>query len=103
VLGHCRLKAKPCHDRELDVINLTPEEARPHMLRHACGYRLANERKDAFAIQGSLGHQTLAMTKGYLRACGGPLGGLVSSLTVAVGGCRGRVMLTCGRYGRHQT
>jgi hypothetical protein len=31
----------------------------PHMLRHACGYRLANEGKDAFAIQGWLGHQSL--------------------------------------------
>jgi type 1 fimbriae regulatory protein FimB/type 1 fimbriae regulatory protein FimE len=37
----------------------------PHMLRHACGYRLANEGKDAFAIQGWLGHQSLGMTKGY--------------------------------------
>jgi integrase len=37
----------------------------PHMLRHACGYRLANEGKDAFAIQGWLGHQSLSMTKGY--------------------------------------
>jgi type 1 fimbriae regulatory protein FimB/type 1 fimbriae regulatory protein FimE len=37
----------------------------PHMLRHACGYRLANEGKDAFAIQGWLGHQSLGMTKAY--------------------------------------
>jgi integrase len=37
----------------------------PHMLRHACGYRLANEGKDAFAIQGWLGHQSLGMTKSY--------------------------------------
>ncbi len=37
----------------------------PHMLRHACGYRLANEGKDAFAIQGWLGHQSLSMTKEY--------------------------------------
>jgi Group II intron, maturase-specific domain/Phage integrase family len=37
----------------------------PHMLRHACGYRLANEGKHAFAIQGRLGHQSLRMTKGY--------------------------------------
>jgi type 1 fimbriae regulatory protein FimB/type 1 fimbriae regulatory protein FimE len=37
----------------------------PHMLRHACGYRLANEGKDAFAIQGWLGHQSLGMTKEY--------------------------------------
>jgi site-specific recombinase XerD len=36
------------------------------MLRHACGYRLANEGKDAFAIQGWVGrHQSLGMTKGY--------------------------------------
>jgi integrase len=37
----------------------------PHFLRHSCGYRLANEGKDAFAIQGWLGHQSLGMTKGY--------------------------------------
>jgi hypothetical protein len=40
---------------------------------HACGYRLANEGKDAFAIQGWLGHQSLSMTKGYCAlaiACG---------------------------------
>jgi integrase len=37
----------------------------PHFLRHSCGYRLANEGKDAFAIQGWLGHQSLSMTKGY--------------------------------------
>jgi hypothetical protein len=38
----------------------------PHMLRHACGYRLANEGKDAFGIQGWLGHQSLGMTKEYV-------------------------------------
>jgi site-specific recombinase XerD len=38
----------------------------PHMLRHACGYRLANEGKDAFAIQGYMGHQSLEMTKEYV-------------------------------------
>ena len=37
----------------------------PHNLRHSAGYRLANEGKDAFAIQGWLGHQSLAMTKQY--------------------------------------
>jgi integrase len=37
----------------------------PHMLRHACGYRLANEGRDAFAIQNWLGHQSLGMTKDY--------------------------------------
>jgi integrase len=38
----------------------------PHMLRHACGYRLANEGKDAFGIQGWMGHQSLSMTKEYV-------------------------------------
>lgn len=38
----------------------------PHMLRHACGYRLANEGRDAFAIQGWMGHQSLTMTKQYV-------------------------------------
>ena len=28
----------------------------PHMLRHACGYKLANEGVDTRTIQGYLGH-----------------------------------------------
>ena len=32
-------------------------KAHPHMLRHACGYALANKGHDTRAIQGWLGHR----------------------------------------------
>ena len=31
----------------------------PHMLRHACGFKLANDGQDARAIQHYLGHQNI--------------------------------------------
>jgi integrase len=43
----------------------------PHMLRHACGYRLANEGKDSFAIQSWLGHTSLEMTRRYCALAAG--------------------------------
>jgi integrase len=33
--------------------------AHPHMLRHACGYALANKAHDTRAIQGWLGHRSI--------------------------------------------
>jgi hypothetical protein len=33
-------------------------KAHPHMLRHACGYALANKGHDTRAIQGWLGHRS---------------------------------------------
>ena len=37
-------------------------KARPHMLRHACGYALANKGHDTRAIQGWLGHRSITST-----------------------------------------
>jgi site-specific recombinase XerD len=37
----------------------------PHMLRHACGYALANRGKDTRAIQGYLGHANIRNTVKY--------------------------------------
>lgn len=37
----------------------------PHMLRHACGFRLANEGRDTRAIQDFLGHRSIAHTVRY--------------------------------------
>jgi site-specific recombinase XerD len=37
-------------------------KAHPHMLRHACGYALANKGHDTRAIQGWLGHRSIANT-----------------------------------------
>ena len=40
-------------------------EAHPHMLRHACGYALANKGHDTRAIQGWLGHRSITSTAVY--------------------------------------
>ncbi|MEK8018002.1 MAG: tyrosine-type recombinase/integrase [Candidatus Parabeggiatoa sp.] len=37
----------------------------PHMLRHACGYRLANEGRDTRVIQAYLGHKDIRNTVIY--------------------------------------
>ena len=39
--------------------------AHPHMLRHACGYALANKGHDTRAIQGWLGHRSITSTAVY--------------------------------------
>jgi site-specific recombinase XerD len=40
-------------------------KAHPHMLRHACGYALANKGHDTRAIQGWLGHRSITGTAVY--------------------------------------
>jgi type 1 fimbriae regulatory protein FimB/type 1 fimbriae regulatory protein FimE len=37
----------------------------PHMLRHACGFKLANEGHDTRAIQQYLGHRNISHTVRY--------------------------------------
>jgi type 1 fimbriae regulatory protein FimB/type 1 fimbriae regulatory protein FimE len=37
----------------------------PHMLRHACGYRLANDGHDTRAIQHYMGHKNIQHTVRY--------------------------------------
>ena len=39
-----------------------PFTVHPHMLRHACGYKLANEGKDTRAIQLYMGHRRIDNT-----------------------------------------
>jgi type 1 fimbriae regulatory protein FimB/type 1 fimbriae regulatory protein FimE len=36
-----------------------------HMLRHSCGYKLANDGQDTRAIQAYLGHRSIASTVRY--------------------------------------
>ena len=36
-----------------------------HMLRHSCGYKLANDGHDTRAIQGYLGHRSIVSTQRY--------------------------------------
>jgi site-specific recombinase XerD len=40
-------------------------KARPHMLRHACGYALANRGHDTRALQAYLGHRNIQHTARY--------------------------------------
>jgi site-specific recombinase XerD len=39
----------------------------PHMLRHACGFKLANEGHDTRAIQHYLGHRNIQHTVRYME------------------------------------
>jgi type 1 fimbriae regulatory protein FimB/type 1 fimbriae regulatory protein FimE len=42
-----------------------PFPVHPHMLRHACGYKLANDGQDTRAIQQYLGHRNITHTVRY--------------------------------------
>lgn len=39
----------------------------PHMLRHSCGFKLANDGQDTRAIQGYLGHKNIQHTVRYTK------------------------------------
>jgi integrase len=59
---HGRLGA---HDRARGSRSRLELKAHPHMLRHACGYALANKGHDTRAIQGWLGHRSITSTAIY--------------------------------------
>jgi site-specific recombinase XerD len=40
-------------------------KAHPHMLRHACGYKLANDGKDTRSLQAYLGQRNIQHTVRY--------------------------------------
>ena len=40
-------------------------KAHPHMLRHACGFKLANDAKDTRSLQAYLGHKNIQHTVRY--------------------------------------
>ena len=44
-----------------------PFPVHPHMLRHACGYKLANDGHDTRAIQHYLGHRDIQNTVRYTQ------------------------------------
>jgi len=44
-----------------------PFPVHPHMLRHACGYKLANDGHDTRAIQHYLGHRNIQNTVRYTQ------------------------------------
>jgi site-specific recombinase XerD len=42
-------------------------KAHPHMLRHACGYKLANDGRDTRTLQAYLGHKNIQHTVRYTK------------------------------------
>jgi type 1 fimbriae regulatory protein FimE len=47
------------------VVARIPFPVHPHMFRHACGYKLANDGHDTRAIQHYLGHRNITHTTRY--------------------------------------
>jgi len=47
----------------------------PHMLRHSCGYKLANDGVDTRAIQAYLGHRSIQHTVRYTELAAGRFNG----------------------------
>jgi integrase len=48
-----------------------PFKAHPHMLRHACGFALANKGKDTRSLQDYMGHRNIQNTVGYTALASG--------------------------------
>jgi len=48
-----------------------PFKAHPHMLRHACGFKLANDGHDTRSLQSYLGHANIANTVRYTELAPG--------------------------------
>jgi type 1 fimbriae regulatory protein FimB/type 1 fimbriae regulatory protein FimE len=62
----------------------------PHMLRHACGYALANRGHDTRALQAYLGHKNIQHTVRYTELSPGPLQGLLAHLKASIRSRKGR-------------
>jgi type 1 fimbriae regulatory protein FimB/type 1 fimbriae regulatory protein FimE len=52
-----------------------PFPVHPHMLRHGCGYKLANDGHDTRAIQQYLGHKNITHTVRYTELASGRFNG----------------------------
>jgi type 1 fimbriae regulatory protein FimE len=46
-----------------------PFPTHPHMLRHTCGFKLANDGVDTRALQHHLGHRNITNTVRYTELC----------------------------------
>ena len=57
----------------------------PHMLRHACGFKLANDGHDTRALQHYLGHRNIQHTVPVHRNGARPFQGLLERLTLCLG------------------
>jgi site-specific recombinase XerD len=58
----------PGFSRMVERAAVTPKLAikvHAHMLRHACGYKLANDGQDTRALQAYLGHRNIQNTTRY--------------------------------------
>jgi hypothetical protein len=79
-------KAPLCADAVRKIVGRAGREAgiefpvHPHMLRHATGYKLANDGQDTRAIQHYLGHRNIQHTTRYTdwRQIGSRISGAIS-------------------------
>ena len=55
----------------------------PHMLRHSCGFSLANKGVDFRTVQDYLGHRDPKHTSRYTRVAGRRFEGLWDSCSIA--------------------
>jgi site-specific recombinase XerD len=62
--GRLRLGHAPCPEGQERKAKL-PFQAHAHMLRHACGYALANAGHDTRSLQDYLGHKNIQHTVRY--------------------------------------
>jgi integrase len=60
-----KLVSRACEAAGLEI------KAHPHMLRHACGFKLANDGVDTRALQAYLGHKSIQHTVRYTELAPG--------------------------------
>ena len=70
VSGFRRMVERASLDAGLEI------KAHPHMLRHACGYALANQGTDTRTLQAYLGHRNISNTVRYSELASGRFKGL---------------------------
>ena len=63
-------------------------KAHPHMLRHACGYKLANDGHDTRALQAYLGHKNIQHTVRYTELAPTRFKRFLAQVIAAKGGPR---------------
>ena len=72
VSGFRRMIERAADSAKLEI------KAHPHMLRHACGYALANRGVDTRTLQAYLGHRNISNTVRYAELAPGRFKGLWS-------------------------
>jgi integrase len=66
-----RRNGRPAEARRAGKAAGFPFDVHSHMLRHACGYTLANAGHDTRLIQDWLGHRSIASTVRYTKLAAG--------------------------------